>query len=136
MCVVGQQRWAYSPVARRLCPNSKTMKRDPRDRQRTLRVVVSVRERAQIEERAKIAGLSVSAYLRAAGLNQPIRSVFDHEAVCDLAKVNGDQGRLGGLLKLWLMERAGQGAPATEVRCLLDRIGETQAQLADIAGRV
>jgi len=112
------------------------MKRDPRDRQRTLRVVVSVRERAQIEERAKIAGLSVSAYLRAAGLNQPIRSVFDHEAVCDLAKVNGDQGRLGGLLKLWLMERAGQGAPATEVRCLLDRIGETQAQLADIAGRV
>jgi len=112
------------------------MKREPRDRQRTLRVVVSDRERAQIEERAKIAGLSVSAYLRAAGLHQPIRSVLDHHAVCDLAKVNGDQGRLGGLLKLWLTERTGQGAPATEVRGLLDRIGETQAQLAGIAGRV
>jgi len=111
------------------------MKREPRDRQRTLRVVVSARERAQVEERAKIAGLSVSAYLRAAGLHQPIRSVLDHQAVCELAKVNGDQGRLGRLLKLWLTERAGQDAPATEVRCLLDMIGETQAQLADIAGR-
>jgi len=112
------------------------MKRDSRDRQRTLRVVVSARERAQIEERAKTAGLSVSPYLRVAGLHQPIRSVLDHQAVCDLAKVNGDQGRLGRLLKLWLMERAGPGAPATEVRRLLDGIAEVQAQLADIAGRV
>jgi hypothetical protein len=56
--------------------------------------------------------------------------------VCELAKINGDQGRLGGLLKLWLMERAGQGAPAVAVRRVLDRIGEMQAQLADIAGRV
>jgi hypothetical protein len=40
-----------------------------------------------------------------AGLNQPIRSVLDHDAVCELAKVN-------------------------------NRIGEIQAQLADIAGRV
>ena len=112
------------------------MKREVRDRQRTLRVVVSANERARIEERAKIAGLSVSAYLRAAGLNQPIRSVLDHDAVRDLAKVNGDQGRLGGLLKLWLMEQAEQGAPAIEVRRLLDQIGEMQAQLSDIAGRV
>ena len=101
-----------------------------------MKVFVTDAERARIEERAKIAGLSVSAYLRAAGLNQPIRSVLDHDAVRDLAKVNGDQGRLGGLLKLWLIERAGQGAPAIEVRRLLDRIGEVQAQLADIAGRV
>jgi len=101
-----------------------------------MKVFVTDAERARIEERAKIAGLSVSAYLRAAGLNQPIRSVLDHDAVRDLAKVNGDQGRLGGLLKLWLIERAGQGAPAIEVRRLLDRIGEIQAQLADIAGRV
>jgi len=70
------------------------MKRERHDRQRTLRVVVSARERAQIEERAMIAGLSVSAYLRAAELHQPIRSVLDHQAICDLAKVNGDQGQL------------------------------------------
>jgi hypothetical protein len=52
------------------------------------------------------------------------------------SKVNGDQGRLGGLLKLWLVERAGQGAPEIEVRRLLDRLGELQTRLAEIAGRV
>ena len=124
-----------------------------RDRQRTLRVVVSAGERARIEGRAKNAGLSVSAYLRAAGLNQPIRSVLDHAAVMELAKINGDQGRLGGLLKLWLVERTelakvpfaaanglraggGQGVPEIEIRRLLDGIGELQAKLAEIAGRV
>jgi hypothetical protein len=112
------------------------LKREPRDRQRTLRVVVSVSERSQIEERAKIAGLSVSAYLRAAGLSQRIRPVLDQDAVRELAKVNGDQGRLGGLLKLWLAERAGQGVPMAEFRRLFDRISEIQTQLVDIAGRL
>ena len=55
-------------------------------------------ERARIEERAKAVGLSVSTYLRTAGLGHPIKSVLDHAAVMDLAKVNGDKGRLGGLL--------------------------------------
>jgi hypothetical protein len=112
------------------------MKGEPRDRQRTLRVVVSATERARIEQRAKIAGLSVSAYLRAAGLNQPIRSVLDHDAVRELAKVNGDQGRLGGLLKLWLVDRPGRGVPEIEVRRLLERIAELQGRLAEVVGRV
>ena len=112
------------------------MKGEPRDRQRTLRVVVSASERARIEERAASAGLSVSAFLRAAGLNQPIRPVLDYEAVMALAKVNADQGRLGGLLKLWLVDRPGQGASETEVRQLLERIGDAQSRLADAAGRL
>jgi hypothetical protein len=95
-----------------------------------------VRERALIEERAKMTGLSVSAYLRTAGLGHPIRSILDYDAVRDLAKVNGDQGRLGGLLKLWLVDRPGRGAPETEVRRLLERIGELQGQLAEVVGRV
>ena len=112
------------------------MKREPRSRVLPMKVFVTEAERARIEQRAKAAGLSLSAYLRAAGLNQPIRSILDHDAVRELAKVNGDQGRLGGLLMLWLVERAGQGAPEIEVRRVLDRVGEIQTQLADIAGRV
>lgn len=54
----------------------------------------------------------------------------------DLAKVNGDQGRLGGLLKLWLVDRPGRGVPEIEVRRLLDRIGELQGKLAEVVGRV
>lgn len=114
----------------------RTAKRASRDRRHPLKVVVSDAERERIEARAQLAGLSVSAYLRAAGLGAPIRSVLDAERVLDLAKVNADQGRLGGLLKLWLVDRPGQGVPEIEVRRLLDRIGEMQGRLADIAGRV
>lgn len=55
------------------------------------------------------AGLSLSTYLLAAGLNHPIRSVADLDAVADLVRVNGDLGRVAGLLKLWLAEKRGQG---------------------------
>ena len=101
-----------------------------------LKVFVTDDERERITERAAAAGLSVSAYLRTAGLNHPIQSVLDHAAVMDLAKVNGDQGRLGGLLKLWLVDRPGRGVPEIEVRRLLDRIGELQGKLAEVVGRV
>jgi hypothetical protein len=110
--------------------------REARDRTRSLRVVVSANERADIEARARAARLSVSAYLRAAGLGHPIKSVLDHAAVADLAKVNGDQGPLGGLLKLWLMDRPEKGAAETEVRRLLEWIGELQSRLVEIVGRV
>jgi hypothetical protein len=46
--------------------------------------------------------MSNSAYLRQVGLGMPIKSILDQNSIADLAKVNADQGRLGGLLKLWL----------------------------------
>jgi len=36
------------------------------------------------------------------GLGFQVKGVLDQQAVMELAKVNGDLGRLGGLLKLWL----------------------------------
>jgi hypothetical protein len=112
------------------------MQKETRDRQRHLKVVVSPGERAKIEERARAASLSISAYLRTAGLGRPIRSTLDYDAVMELAKINGDQGRLGGLLKLWLVDRPGRGMSEAEVRRLLDRIGELQGRLAEVVGRV
>ena len=108
-----------------------------RDRQRTLRVVVSADEREAIQQRAAAASLSVSAYLRAAGMGATFRSAASsHEQVAALAKVNADQGRLGGLLKLWLSERPGHGAAARDVRVLLDRISDLQGTLAEAAARL
>src|SRR5260370_36717198 len=95
------------------------MTTETRDRPCPLRGVVSASERSRIEERARSAGLSVSAYLRTAGLCHPIRSTFDHAAVMELAKITGDQGRLGGLLKVWLAQRARIGAPELEGSVLL-----------------
>lgn len=108
----------------------------PRDRINHLQVVVNAEERRRIQARAREAGLSVSAYLRTVGLGKAIRPALDHVAVMELAKVNGDQGRLGGLLKLWLVDRPGRGAPVSDVRRLLERICELQGQLAEVVGRV
>jgi len=111
-------------------------RRPARDRINHLQVVVDGRERQLIQARAKEAGLSVSAYLRTLGLGKAVRPVLDQAAVLELARVNGDQGRLGGLLKLWLVDRPGQGMSEVEVRRLLDRIGELQGRLAEVVGRV
>ena len=110
--------------------------RGPRDRINHLQVVVDAGERAQIKARAAATGLSVSGYLRAAALGHRVQSVMDHKVVGDLVKVAGDQGRLGGLLKLWLVDQPGKGAPEIEVRRLLDRLGELQGTLAEIVGRI
>lgn len=63
-------------------------------------------------------------------------SVYDQEAIRALMKVCGDQGRLGGLLKLWLVDRAGEGAEVADVRELLYRLGEVTELVASKAGSV
>ncbi|MNO07394.1 hypothetical protein D3C81_2295620 [compost metagenome] len=59
-------------------------------------------------------------------MNTPIRSVVDLAAVVDLAKVNGDLGRVAGLLKLWLLEKRGQGADAIDVELMMMEFKELQ----------
>jgi hypothetical protein len=51
-------------------------------------------------------------------------------------KVNADQGRLGGLLKLWLTERPGDGASTRDVRRVLQEIEATQAELRRLVQRL
>ena len=109
---------------------------ESRDRNRPLKVFVSERERAEIETRAAATGLSVSAYLRNLGLGFQPHSTLDQEAILALLKVNADQGRLGGLFKLWL---SGQGAPSAEtaeIRRLLAAIEESQLKLKALIGRL
>jgi len=59
-------------------------------------------ERKDIERQAEIAGMSVSEYLRKAGMGTPIKNRVDQQAVKTLGKVNADLGRAGGLLKMLL----------------------------------
>lgn len=106
------------------------------NRKRPIKVYVTDEDRAQIEVNAAAARMSLSDYLRTVGLGITPRSAFDHEAVRTLAKVNGDLGRLGGLLKMWLADQPGVGASEGNVRELLDRLLATQEELRDVVGRV
>ena len=67
------------------------------------------------------------------GLGYEPRSIVDNDRVEELAKINGDLGRLGGLLKLWLTNdaRTAQFGEAT-LRAALARIEDTQDKMVDV----
>lgn len=102
-------------------------------RKHHLRVPVFPDEKNLIEEQAQRAGMSVARFLREVGQGYRVGGVVDYEQVRELARINGDLGRLGGLLKLWLTndERAAQFGEAT-IRAVLSRIEATQDQMGQV----
>lgn len=87
-------------------------------------------ELQKITECAKNLKLSRSEYLRKLGLGYQPKGQFDQEAIRELVRLHADQGRLGGLLKLWLSEKKGEGASVKNVRELLQQIESFQMLLA------
>jgi hypothetical protein len=107
-----------------------------------LRVPVMPEDKRAIEANAAEVGLSVATFLRELGLRKSVPSVLDHKAVAELARIAADQGRLGGLLKLFLTlddrleQLGGQKDLRGRVVVLLHRILETQKQLEAVMERV
>jgi hypothetical protein len=96
-------------------------------------VRVTPDEKTKIDANARRVGYSTSAYLRELGLGYEPKGVVDGEKIDDLMRINGDLGRLGGLLKLWLTNdaRTAQFGEST-IRALLWKIEETQAVMRDV----
>jgi hypothetical protein len=109
---------------------------------RRIQVPVLEEDEAIIKAKARALRLSVATYLRQLGLGFEPPSTLDSHAVRDLAKVNGDQGRLGGLLKLWLTDDAKfrEFAHPQDVRsavlALLQELGASQKQLQALMQRL
>jgi hypothetical protein len=104
---------------------------------RHLRVPVTAEQGRQIEELAQLTGLPIAAYLRLVGIGYQPRSMIDVEQARELVRVNGDLGRLGGLLKLWLTDDAKLAALKPEnmpaiIRGVLKRIEANQQQMDGI----
>lgn len=102
-----------------------------RSRNRPLKVYVTEAERAALTGAAQSAGLSVSDFLRRVGLGTEVRSLLDHEHIREVMRARADLGRVGGLLKIWLAERPGEGATAYGVRAVLRQIEEAQAEVRE-----
>ena len=102
-----------------------------RRRRQHLRVPVFPEEKDEIEANAKRAGVSVARYLRDVGQGYQIKGVTDYQHVRELVRVNGDLGRLGGLLKLWLTDdvKTARFGPAT-IFALLARIEANQEEMS------
>lgn len=90
-------------------------------------------EKIVVEENAAAAGKSVSSFLLAVGQGYQVSGVVDYERVRELSRINGDLGRLGGLLKLWLTndERTARFGDAT-IRAVLAKIEKSQDEMAKI----
>lgn len=94
-------------------------------------------EKEQIEAQAKRAGMSAARYLREVGQGYHISGVVDYEQVRELARINGDLGRLGGLLKLWLTDdvRTAQFGQST-ILAVLSKIEATQEEMGKVMTRI
>jgi hypothetical protein len=101
-----------------------------RPRSHRIDVWADAEELVEINARCKALKLSRSEYLRNLGLGYQPKGQFDQEAIRELVKLHADQGRLGGLLKLWLSEKQGEGASTKEVRSVLQQIESLQMELA------
>jgi hypothetical protein len=106
--------------------------KEVRNRKSPLKVYVTDSERDKITSLAQLTKKAPSAYMRDVALGYQPKSVFDREAIQTLVKLHADQGRLGGLLKLWLVEKKGEGVPVKDVRSLLRQIESLQMELAQI----
>lgn len=115
----------------------KDEKQTNRKRRHHLRVPVFPDEKEKIEHQARQAGLSIARYLREVGQGYEIKGITDYERVRELARINGDLGRLGGLLKLWLTDdvRTAKFGEAT-ILALLGRIEATQDEMGRVMTRI
>lgn len=103
------------------------MKKTTRKNTTPIKVYCLPDEKNEVEKKAAQAGLSLSKYLLNVGMGYRINGILDHQRVNDLARINGDLGRLGGLLKLWLTkdERVADFNARTILK-LLSKIEDTQ----------
>lgn len=117
----------------RMTPRQKTNRKD----YQPIKVYCFPDERQTIEQQAHATGLSKSSYLLHVGMGYPIRSIVDHHQVEELVKINGDLGRLGGLLKLWLSNgKPVPGIDARTIRETLNKIDRTQDQMLALMQKV
>jgi hypothetical protein len=116
-------------------------KKASRLRVRRLQVLVLPAEAVAIKSNAANCGLSASAYLRSLGLHYKPKTILDYKAVTEMAKVNGDLGRLGGILKMWLtnderLKALGKEQVVPKINNLLDEIQSTQGLLLETVKKV
>jgi hypothetical protein len=94
-------------------------------------------ERAKIQENAAAHGMTLSNYLLSVGMGYPIKNILDNCRVTELARINGDLGRLGGLLKLWLTDDKRTAAfGENTIRAVLSKIADTQDEMVDVMRQV
>ena len=111
-----------------------------RKRARRIGLTLHPAEAEAIESLARSVGMSVASYVRAVAVGYQPRAFVDRDQVEEMLRINGDLGRLGGLLKLWLTDDAkldqfDRGQMRHVILGALRRIEESQAELRSVVRR-
>ncbi|MDV6344755.1 conjugal transfer transcriptional regulator TraJ [Nitrosomonas sp. Is37] len=112
---------------------SEKARKDTRRSSAPIKVYCTPAEREQIEANARKTGLTRSSYLLKIGMNYRVTGIVDNQQVERLAKINGDLGRLGGLIKLWLSnDRRTKELGKETLHAVLGKINDTQHEMIKI----
>ena len=111
-----------------------------RKRARRIGLTLHPAEAEAIQALARSVGMSVASYLRAVGAGYQPRAIVDRDQVDAMLRINGDLGRLGGLLKLWLSDDAklaafDRGQIRQVILSALRRIEDNQTELRSVVRR-
>lgn len=110
---------------------------ETRRRDRLIPVRVSDEERSAIRDTATAVSLAPSTLMRELALGHRPRSTIDAQAIHQLARLAGDLGRTGGLLKMWLSTaELVPLAEANEVTDILQRTLQLQDEIKDVVRRL
>lgn len=93
-------------------PVDRKPRSEKRRRARQIKVRVSAEEQELIDANARASGLGVPEFLRCLGKGHAPRSMLDQILIRDLCIAAGDVGRLGGLIKAWMVEKRSGALPA------------------------
>lgn len=144
--ILAQPYPSCSPVGCDYRLKKKTMSKDIKSKTKPLdiedenakRIGVKIRlqkdELERIKEMSKKIGLSHNELIRRLILQRnPIDTPADYSTMKALLKVNGDMGRMGGLLKLWLSDDSRVSYINVAVLyALLGRIESTRKEIREI----
>ena len=100
--------------------------KDMPSKKQVIKTYVSAEEYKQIRETAQQCSLSLSSFAKAVCLGHEIKSRADQQARRELLKLNADQGRLGGLLKMWILD---DDKHRTDVEALLEDLRRLQKEI-------
>lgn len=88
----------------------------------TIQVRATCEEKAILKARAAAFGISIGELVRETVFRTTPHAKTDQEAIRELAATRADLGRLGGLLKGWLVGSFQQGLPAPETHAYVDSL--------------
>jgi uncharacterized protein (DUF1778 family) len=124
--------------------NTPGNKKRSEKRKRNYRLNIRLTEEEQKVIRSNAAACSLDApeFLRRLGQHHQVNSTLDHQAILKLLSLAANQGRLGGLLKLWLSRdpkyytESISMVGSSNVRALLKKIEELQLEIDRLLRRL